>query len=48
MGKKTNLLAACLIFAAGFYISGCGGDADVRIVDFSKTVAVRLSIIGSF
>jgi phosphonate transport system substrate-binding protein len=41
MGKKTNLLIACLIFAAGFYISGCGGDADVRIVDFSKTVAVE-------
>jgi phosphonate transport system substrate-binding protein len=39
--KKTNLLIACLIFAAGFYISGCGGDADVRIVDFSKTVAVE-------
>jgi phosphonate transport system substrate-binding protein len=41
MGKKANLLIACLIFAAGFYISGCGGDADVRIVDFSKTVAVE-------
>lgn len=41
MGKKNNLLIACLIFAAGFYISGCGGDADVRIVDFSKTVAVE-------
>jgi phosphonate transport system substrate-binding protein len=41
VGKKTNLLIACLIFAAGFYISGCGGDADVRIVDFSKTVAVE-------
>ena len=41
MRKKTNLLIVCLIFAAGFYISGCGGDADVRIVDFSKTVAVE-------
>ncbi len=41
MGKKANLLIACLIFAAGFYISGCGGDADVRIVDFSKTVSVE-------
>ena len=41
MGRKTNLLIACLIFAAGFYISGCGGDADVLIVDFSKTVAVE-------
>ena len=41
MGRKTNLLIACLIFVAGFYISGCGGDADVRIVDFSKTVAVE-------
>ena len=41
MGEKTHLLIACLIFAAGFYISGCGGDADVRIVDFSKTVAVE-------
>jgi phosphonate transport system substrate-binding protein len=41
VGKQTNLLIACLIFVAGFYISGCGGDADVRIVDFSKTVAVE-------
>lgn len=41
MGKKTNLLIACLIFAAGFYISGCAKDIDAVEVDFSKTVAVE-------
>jgi phosphonate transport system substrate-binding protein len=41
MGIKTNLLISCLIFATGFYISGCGKDSDAVVVDFSKTVAVE-------
>ena len=40
MQNMKKLIVGCLIFAAGFYIFGCGGDADVLIVDFSKTVAV--------
>jgi len=38
---KSNLFILSLVIFAGLsFLYGCGGDADVRIVDFSKTVAV--------
>jgi len=39
--KKTRLIISFLIAAVLLFAHGCGGDDDIVVVDFSKTVAVE-------
>jgi phosphonate transport system substrate-binding protein len=41
MQTKTKLIITCFFIAIAAHVSGCGGDSDAVVVDFSKTVAVE-------
>ena len=42
MQKRAKFILACFLIAMAAYTSGCDGNSDAVVVDFSKTVAVDL------